>query len=666
MARIEVKQVYTKLKTQSPWGATALCKGVSKHVGDDRQGVWLADPKKGIKEVYDFESAKTAKRRPGPLKNGGWTCLTVIEDDSYAAVSRTHRVEQVVAGDRLGSKDAYIIDSPSDRPLIHINRDQTDNVIVVDSEGTLFHWNPVKEWMTVQRDFVVSSKSTIVSKFVGKRIVILILTCLSKICNATVVKLSLDNDRASVGRLKLDCYTFPLLDSSADFEVGMTATISQSADYLAFTMSYRYPKMNEIIFMNPNNNGSILRINLEGCGINANHIHNPTSYEATHYKVASVHFSICDYMVFGLTNIGTIFVVSTLGSLHELISSSNTVTNKPTKFLPVALFEPLLNRQPQIYSLSASLKDPFLLASDGYGLNIIKYPNLHVKNMNVFLNQLLTSSYLLLNRKEMEPESACESRALTIKPSVIKKKNIPNFFKNVFDTVLGKPKEGALQISTSTTNLNLPKAEVDTDSEHSDDEASHYKTQTSNKLRERFNLALLPAFEKASTSKLSVFEIICATEESIRGSFGAILVNGTLNDDEHNCLVDIVTLFGRFSAAAVFETPRLAETVFNRFRKIAMDISQLGWWDHRKGILLGLLDRVTDLLLCAQGSLVAKTLVSQPWPAEWKHTLLTTEAELSKTYKCKVQFELARSDVYKLCCSASESPNLFHHKGMAA
>ncbi|CAG5094917.1 Oidioi.mRNA.OKI2018_I69.XSR.g13946.t1.cds [Oikopleura dioica] len=617
--------------------------------------------KKGVKEVYDFESAKR-KRRPGPLKNGGWTCLTVIEDDSYVAVSRIHRTEQVVAGLRLGSKEAWIIDTPSDKPLIHINRDSQGNIVVVDSEGTLFHWHPLKEWMTVQRDFVVSSKSTIVSKFVDNKVVLLILTCLSQICNASVVKLYFDKEKSAVDRLKLDCYTFPLADCSPDFEVGMTATISRKADYLVFTMSYRYPKQNEIIFMNPNNNGSILRINLEGCGINAGHIHNPTPYEATRYKVASIQFSVCDYMVFGLTSIGTMFVVSTLGSLHELVSNDNTVTNKPTKFLPVALFEPLLNRPPQIYSLSASFKDPFLLASDGYGLNIIKYPNLHLKNMNIFLNQLLTSSYLLLNRKEMEPESASDSRALTIKPSQIKKKNIPNFFKNVFDTVMGKPKDGQLQISTSTNNLNLPETEVATDSEHSDDEVVLYKKEFNNKIRERFNLALLPAFEKGANSKLTTFEIIRATEESIRGSLGAILVKGELSEDEHNCLVDIVTLFGRFSAAAVYETPRMGETVFNLLKKISMDISQLGWWDQRKGIILGLLDRVTDLLLCAQGSLIAKVLVSQPFPAEWKHTLLTTEAELSKTYRCKILFELARSDVYKLCCSSTESPELFQLK----
>ena len=266
MARIEVKQVYTKLRTHSPWGATALCKSVGKNVGDERQGVWLTDPKKGIKEVYDFESAKR-KRRPGPLKNGGWTCLTVIEDDSYVAVSRIHRTEQVVAGLRLGSKEAWIIDTPSDKPLIHINRDLQGNIVAVDSEGTLFHWHPLKEWMIVQRDFVVSSKSTIVSKFVDNKVVLLILTCLSQICNAAVIKLYFDKEKSAVDRLKLDCYTFPLADCSPDFEVGMTATISRKADYLAFTMSYRYPKQNEIIFMNPNNNGSILRINLEGCGI---------------------------------------------------------------------------------------------------------------------------------------------------------------------------------------------------------------------------------------------------------------------------------------------------------------------------------------------------------------------------------------------------------------
>jgi hypothetical protein len=97
--------------------------------------------------------------------------------------------------------------------------------------------------------------------------------------------------------------------------------------------SYQNPKLNDINFMCPKN-GKTFKINLRGSGCP---VSDPTSKEAFRYSINSIKFSSCGFLVFGLTEIGSIFCCSVLGTILSIISPSNGYSNgQPFNFLPIA------------------------------------------------------------------------------------------------------------------------------------------------------------------------------------------------------------------------------------------------------------------------------------------------------------------------------------------
>ena len=97
--------------------------------------------------------------------------------------------------------------------------------------------------------------------------------------------------------------------------------------------SYQNPKLNDINFMCPKN-GKTFKINLRGSGCP---VSDPTTKEAFRYSINSIKFSSCGFLVFGLTEIGSIFCCSVLGTILSIISPSNGYSNgQPFDFLPIA------------------------------------------------------------------------------------------------------------------------------------------------------------------------------------------------------------------------------------------------------------------------------------------------------------------------------------------
>ena len=105
----------------------------------------------------------------------------------------------------------------------------------------------------------------------------------------------------------------------------------------------------------------------------------------------------------GLTHIGSLFAVSTLGSLMPLLSAQNGFAGGyPTKFLPIS---PHITGedapQQHHYSIQASSVDPLISISDGYLIFLIKLPDLRFNSrytVNPLLSKLLSVCEEQLNQ----------------------------------------------------------------------------------------------------------------------------------------------------------------------------------------------------------------------------------------------------------------------------
>ena len=72
--------------------------------------------------------------------------------------------------------------------------------------------------------------------------------------------------------------------------------------------------------------------------------------EAKRYSIVDIHFSSCGFLVFGLTEIGSLFCSSVIGSLFPLLSPSNGYSNgEPVYFLPISPLITLDNAPLQVF-----------------------------------------------------------------------------------------------------------------------------------------------------------------------------------------------------------------------------------------------------------------------------------------------------------------------------
>ena len=262
------------------------------------------------------------------------------------------------------------------------------------------------EWLLLEEHIILNSKSTIKSRFTNDNFLIVIASPISaakNICNITVLRGEFkppsgsSPDNFCEWTTNHNVYTVPLSKSAL---IGLNIAITKQHDVICLGYSYRDPAENDLCFLSPKN-GKLSRISLKSAGCP---VSDPSEKEARRYALVNIEFSACNCLLFGLTEIGSLFCASILGSLLPLVCATNGYSNgQATTFLPISPLitvenAPLSNHK---YSLTCSSQDSLLLVSDGYLLYLLKYPNLKLNRKNVthpFLSQLIAACDDILYR----------------------------------------------------------------------------------------------------------------------------------------------------------------------------------------------------------------------------------------------------------------------------
>ena len=542
------------------------------------------------------------------------------------------------------------------------------------------------EWLLIEEHIILNAKSSIQSRFTNDTFLIVIASTISNgqsaprteaICNITVLrgefKPPSDNSPDDLCEWITNHHVYTLPLSSAQL-FGIKIALTKELDVICLGCSYRNPSLNELCFISPKN-GKISRVSLKrsGCPVT-----DPSEKEARRYSLVNLDFSVCGCLLFGLTEIGSLFCASVLGSLLPLVSPSNGYSNGlAVDFMPISPLVTLDNSplKPHRYSLTCSSQDSLIVVSDGYLLHLIKYPNLKFNRNHVshpFLSQLIAACDDILHRVTTDPGGVKLFRTQSMESvtmdgsTVAKKSTISTLLKTMRNRLIGKrtPKTHSNSLKLKSSNIHLDRfggesgtvcssGSESSDADDDDPTMSHHKIGSNLKSgRLDFGALLTPREHGTADRSLDRrrAELFTDFRATLRSAFGIGLIACDLSDDESAALIDVVAKFCEVCISFVNRYKTYAESILVANYALIVDLTQLCWWDAETGHMADILTETLELLFCVNGELTVTHLQSAPWPVRFHGSVDEAEAELETCYKIGVELELVRSSVYKLLC----------------
>ena len=263
--------------------------------------------------------------------------------------------EQIVLLPSLGRKNQQhhipIKTLPTSKRIIHIARNDRSKVLALCGSGDLYLHSGVadSDWLALEDNILLNSRSKVEARFLEDSFLLVVASPIAakshsgahwdpqtSICNVSLIRgefRPLSDATSGDIREWVIChrvYSIPLSPSPL---ISLSIAIRSDLAIICLGNSYLDPRFNELNFV-CSRNGKISKTLLEKCGCP---VSDPTEKESRRYGIVDIHFSVCGHLVTGLTQIGSMFAVSVLGSLLPLLSAQNGFGGgNPTKFLPIS------------------------------------------------------------------------------------------------------------------------------------------------------------------------------------------------------------------------------------------------------------------------------------------------------------------------------------------
>ena len=159
---------------------------------------------------------------------------------------------------------------PSQKRLVHVNRNDRNKVLAVSASGALFMHAGTSDtkWLLLEEHLILNSKSVLSSRFAGDSFLLVVgsFVATGAICNLTVIsggmKAAESPAELSEWNVAHKVYTLPL-ESADHFDFKIA--ISKTLDVICLAAAFRDPKLNCLTFVNPRN-GKMSKVPLSGAG----------------------------------------------------------------------------------------------------------------------------------------------------------------------------------------------------------------------------------------------------------------------------------------------------------------------------------------------------------------------------------------------------------------